>query len=59
MTPVDALKMAKLREQASIKLYRDLAIKHAELRDLLETLVIEEEKHKLLIEKKIVQLTAY
>ncbi len=59
MTPVDALKLALSKEEQSIKLYRDLVAKHSEIKELLFSLVIEEEKHKQLIEKKISEITAY
>jgi rubrerythrin len=59
MTPVEALKLALSKEEDSIKLYNDLAIKHPALKDLLLTLVNEEEKHKILIEKKISEITRY
>jgi rubrerythrin len=57
MTPAEALKIALSKEVASIKLYRKLYDQHPAIRDLLSTLVNEEEKHKKLIEKKIVEIT--
>lgn len=59
MTPVDALKLALSKEEISIKLYRDLAQDHPAIRDLLLLLLNEEEKHKILIKKKIVEVTSY
>jgi rubrerythrin len=56
MTPVEALKLALAKEEASIKLYKRLAIEHREIEDLLDILRNEEEKHKILIEKKLVEL---
>ncbi len=57
MIPVDALKVALSKEQASIQLYRRLAEKYSEIKELLFLLLNEEEKHKKLIEEKIVALT--
>jgi rubrerythrin len=57
MTPVEALQLALSKEEAAIKLYRDLSLKHIEIKDLLFSLLNEEEKHKLMIEKKISELT--
>ncbi|UCC94889.1 MAG: hypothetical protein JSW40_08780 [Candidatus Omnitrophota bacterium] len=59
MTPVDALKIALKKEEASIILYKELARKHPEIKDLLFLLLNEEEKHQQLIKKKIVELTRY
>jgi rubrerythrin len=59
MTPVEALKMALQKEEASIELYRELAAKHPAIKELLSSLLDEEFKHKKLIEDKIAQLTRY
>lgn len=59
MTPVEALKLALGKEEASIKLYNSLSQKHAEIKELLFDLLIEEEKHKKMIEEKIVEMTKY
>ena len=59
MTPVEALKMALTKEEASIELYKELAVKHTAIKDLLLSLLDEEYKHKKMIEEKIVQLTKY
>lgn len=59
MTPVEALKLALSKEEASIKLYRKLTIEHSAIKDLLLSLLNEEEKHKLLIEKKISEITRF
>lgn len=56
MTPIEALKLALTKEDTSIKMYRDLATQHSAIRDLLLQLANEEEKHKKLIEEKIVDL---
>ncbi|MDD4957307.1 MAG: ferritin family protein [Candidatus Omnitrophica bacterium] len=57
MTPVEALKIALAKEDASVRLYKKLAEEHPAIRDLLTELLIEEEKHRKMIEKKLVQLT--
>ena len=57
MTPVEALEVALEKEKASIALYQDLIVKHPVIKDLLYSLLIEEQKHKKLIEEKIVELT--
>ncbi len=59
MTATEALKVALSKEEASINLYRDLAAKHSEIKELLSSLLNEEEKHKQLIEKKIYEITHY
>lgn len=59
MTPIEALELALSKEETSIELYRDLANKHSAIKDLLLSLVNEEEKHKLLIEKKIAEIRRY
>jgi rubrerythrin len=57
MTPVEALEVALKKEETSIALYQDLIAKHSEIKDLLFRLLNEEEKHKKMIEEKIVELT--
>lgn len=57
MTPVEALEVALEKEKASIALYQDLIVKHSVIKDLLYSLLVEEQKHKKLIEEKIVELT--
>lgn len=57
MTPVEALEVALEKEKAAIALYQDLIVKHSEIKDLLYSLLIEEQKHKKLLEEKIVELT--
>jgi rubrerythrin len=59
MIEVEALKLALKKEEAAIKLYQDLLAKHPSIKDLLYTLLIEEQKHKKLIEEKIRELTHY
>jgi len=57
MTPVEALKLALTKESASVELYRRLLLEHPAIKDLLLTLLNEEEKHKQLINKKIAEIT--
>ena len=57
MTPVEALKIALAKEEVSIKLYKKLANEHSEIRELLYSLLNEEEKQKRLIETRISELT--
>ncbi len=59
MGPVEALKLALSKEAASIELYNKLNLKHPGLKELFSLLIIEEEKHKRLIEKKIFEITRY
>jgi len=56
MTPVEALEIALSKEKVSILLYRRLGEEHPAIQDLLLLLLNEEEKHKKLIEAKIVEL---
>ena len=56
MTPIEALDLALSKEEQSIKLYSKLSIEHLAIKELLDFLANEEEKHKLLIEKKIAEL---
>lgn len=57
MVPTEALKLALSKENESIKLYNRLIIEHPVVKELLLFLVNEEQKHKQLIENKIVELT--
>ncbi|MFC1624337.1 hypothetical protein ACFL28_03365 [Candidatus Omnitrophota bacterium] len=57
MSPVEALKLALSKETEAMELYEKLSIEHQALKDIFYLLVAEEQKHKKLIEKKIVELT--
>ncbi|MCQ9207706.1 MAG: hypothetical protein NG740_07495 [Omnitrophica bacterium] len=57
MTPNEALQIALSKEKGSIEMYRKLAVKHPVIKDLFYSLLNEEEKHKKMIEKKIVEMT--
>lgn len=49
--------MALKKEEGSIKFYETLLKKHPELKELMYTLISQEQQHKKLIENKIVELT--
>jgi rubrerythrin len=51
------LKLALGKEKEAMELYTQFAQEHTVARDIFEFLIGEETKHKLLIEKKIVELT--
>ena len=57
MTPVEALRLALVKENEAHDLYQRLAEEQPVAREIFLSLVIEEEKHAKLIEKKIVDLT--
>lgn len=57
MIDVEVLRLALSKEETSIKLYKKLLADHPGLKDLLYSLITEEQKHKILIEKKITELT--
>ena len=57
MSPVEALKLALSKEIEAMELYQRLSIEHQSLKDIFYFLVAEEQKHKKLIEKKVVELT--
>ncbi len=57
MGPVEALKIALKKEEASIKLYNRFYLQYPELKEMSLFLINEEEKHKKLIEKTIYKIT--
>jgi len=57
MIDIEFLKLALSKEIDAIKTYQDILIKCPNLTDLLSLLITEEQKHKMLIEKKITELT--
>jgi rubrerythrin len=59
MGPVEALKIALSREEDSIAVYQKFSVEHQELKEMFFLLINEEEKHKKMIEKKIVELTKF
>ena len=56
MIDIEVLRLALAKEEDAIKTYQMLLAEHPNLKDLLYLLVTEEQKHKALIEKKIVEL---
>jgi rubrerythrin len=57
MIDMEVLRLALSKEEDAIKIYQKLLVGHPNLKDLLYLLVTEEQKHKTLIEKKIVELS--
>jgi len=57
MVEVEVLKLALAKEEAAIKTYQEMLISYPALGELLSFLATEEQKHKKLIEKKIVDLS--
>lgn len=55
MGPVEALELAKLKEIEAAEMYQKMSIQFPEIKDTLMSLKIEEEKHRKLIEEKIVE----
>ncbi len=56
MGPVEALELALQKEVQSIGLYQKFSADYPAAKDTFLFLLGEEEKHKLLIEKKIIEL---
>lgn len=52
---VEALELAKLKEIEAAQMYQKMAIQFPEIKDTLMFLKIEEEKHRKLIEERIVE----
>ena len=59
MTAVEALQLALTKEQNAIDLYDRMAGKYPEIREMLQSLIIEEQKHKKMIQEKIQEITRY
>jgi len=59
MIDIEVLQLALSKEEDAIKMYKDMLARHPNLKELFSLLVTEEQKHKLLIEKKISELTRY
>jgi rubrerythrin len=56
MVQIEALKLALSKEKEAVEVYKKLLIQHPVLKDLFYFLINEEEKHVLMIEKKISEL---
>jgi rubrerythrin len=59
MIDIEVLRLASSKEEEAIKTYKDLLKGHPNLKELLYFLIGEEQKHKILIENKIAELTKY
>jgi rubrerythrin len=57
MTPLEILKIALARERSSVEMYRRIINEHGSIRELGEQLLVEEEKHIKMIQKKIDELS--
>lgn len=59
MIDIEVLKLALSKEENAIETYQKMLAEHPMLKELLSTLITEEQKHKILIENKIKELTKY
>ena len=59
MIDIEVLRLALSKEEDAIRTYKEMLTNHPNLTELLSLLITEEQKHKLLIEKKISELTRY
>ncbi|MCK9431804.1 MAG: ferritin family protein [Candidatus Omnitrophica bacterium] len=59
MIEIEALRMALAKEQNAVRIYQGLLAQHPSLKELFSFLVTEEQKHVLMIEKKIGELSRY
>jgi rubrerythrin len=59
MIEIDVLRVALSKEEDAIETYRKMLADFPSLKELLFLLITEEQKHKVLIEKKIKELTKY
>jgi len=57
MVDIEVLKIALSKQQDAIDTYQEMLSQHPNLAELLSLLITEEQKHKILIEKKIIELT--
>jgi rubrerythrin len=57
MVDVEVLEIALSKEKDAIETYQEMLLDHPNLTDLLSFLLTEEQKHKILIEKRIFELT--
>jgi rubrerythrin len=57
MTDVEVLRIALGEEEKAIKIYQSMLAEHPNLKDMLLTLIMAEQNHKKVIEKKISDLT--
>jgi len=59
MIDIEVLQLALSKEEDAIKTYKSMLIEHPSLKELLSLLITEEQKHRLLIQKKISELMGY
>jgi rubrerythrin len=59
MGPVEALKLALQKEIEAAQMYEKFSIEYPTAKETFIYLKGEEEKHKILIEKEITQMTKY
>ena len=57
MIDIEVLQIALAKEENAIETYQKMLAEHPNLKELLSLLVTEEQKHRLLIQKKIEELT--
>ncbi len=57
MIDIEVLKIALSKEEDAIDTYQKMLMDNPGLKELLWLLITEEQKHKILIEKKIRELT--
>ena len=57
MVPVEALELALVKEKEAIKMYEKFSIEFPAAKDTFVFLLNEEQKHRLMIEKKIAEMT--
>lgn len=57
MGPVEALRLAMSKEEEAMRMYDKLSVEHLSVKDIFIFLSGEEQKHKKLLGKKIVELT--
>ncbi len=58
MIPIEVLQLALTKEKASVRLYKKLVPGNSTIKNLLELLANEEEKHVKMIKNKIRELTS-
>ena len=59
MIDIEVLRIALAKEENAIETYQKMLVDHPSLEELLSLLITEEQRHKILIEKKISELTQY
>lgn len=57
MVPVEALELALTKEKEAIRMYEKFSVEFPAAKETFVFLLNEEQKHRLLIEKRIAELT--